>query len=267
MKNLKFSLIASVFLLVGCGGGGGSSAPALTNVKTVEDAKTSYKAISSFESIDISKVNSGYSKLSQKIQKSGSAACTDGGTVSYDESSTKITISYSQCRVGSKYYNGDVIMTNSDNKNFSIAISDYTYRDIGGEEYINITMVQSKSNDITTIKFDGVINETAKNKEVSNMSFDNMVITNKDTYSESWSTIDGGINLKSKCVTGNYQFTTKEKLVDAKDRTDNLESGILDINGATYTFENPYVTVKTATEEKTMLQSKLTEEMESNSCN
>ena len=268
MKLFQFSLIAASFLLIGCGGGG-SSSPSLTEVKTVEDAKTSYKAMGSFNSIDISKVNSGYSKLSQKMQKSESGTCPNGGRVSYNVSddSKDITISYNSCKIDSKYYNGRVSMHSDDSNNYVIEISDYTYRDIGGEQYMNITLTQSKSNDVTTTKLNGVMNQTSKNNDVSNIGFDNMLLVSKDTSSESWSTIDGGINLKSKCVTGNYKFTTDEKLVDAKDGSNNTESGILDINGAKYTFENPYVTIKTPSgEEDTMLQSELEKKMESNSC-
>ena len=267
MKLFQFSLITASFLLIGCGGGGGSDTP-LTEVKTVDDAKTSYKAIESFKSIDVSKVNNGYSKLSQKMQKSESGACPNGGSVSYDisDDSKDITISYNSCKIDSKYYNGRVSMHTEDN-NYEIKISDYTYRDVGGEQYMNITMNQSKSNDISTTKLNGVINQTSKNNDVSNVSLDNFVFVEKDTSSESWVTIDGGINLKSKCVTGNYKFTTDEKLVDAEDGSNNTESGILDINGAKYTFANPYVTIKTPSgEEDTMLQSELEKEMESNTC-
>jgi hypothetical protein len=271
MKIFKLSLIATSFVLIGCGGGGSNNSNStlseLTPVKTVDDAKTSYKAINSFESIDISEVNSGYNKMSKGMQKSESAACTDGGSISYSSTDTKLIVSYAKCQLGDKYYNGDVRINVLDNDNYTIEISDYTSRDVGGEQYMNITMVVSKSNDIETVKFNGVMNQTSKSNDVSNISLDNMIIVEKDTYSESWSTIDGGINLKSKCVTGNYKFTTVEKLVDAQDGTYNTESGILDINGARYTFENPYVTVKTATEEDTMLQSELEKEMESNSCN
>ncbi len=268
MKFFQFSLILASFLLIGCGGGG-SSAPSLTEVKTVEDAKTSYKAMGSFNSIDISKVNSGYSKLSQKMQKSESGTCPNGGKVSYtiSDDSKNASITYDNCKDGDKYYNGRVSMQNSDSNNYVIKISDYTYRDVGGEQYMNITMNQSKSNDITTIKLNGVMNQTSKSNDVSNIGFDNMVLVAKETSSESWVTIDGGINLKSKCVTGNYRFTTDEKLVDAQDGSNNTKSGILDINGAKYTFDNPYVTIKTPSgEEDTMLQSELEKKMESSSC-
>lgn len=268
MNFFKVSLITASFLLIGCGGGGSDTpVAALTSVKTVEEAKTSYKVVGSFETIDISKATDGYSKLSYKMQKSESDACTDGGTLSYNApSSNDITITYNNCQVGSQYHNGSVIMHLEDNNNYTIEISNYTFRDVGGEQYMDITIVQSTNNDITTVKLNGQINQTSKSNVVSNMAFDNMVMVEKDTYSESWVTIDGGINLKSKCVTGNYQFTTVEKLVEAKDGTDNTESGILEINGARYTFENSYVTIKVDSEEKTMLQSELQEEMESSNC-
>jgi hypothetical protein len=269
MKIFKLSLIAASFLLIGCGGGGGSSTPELTSIDTVEEATTSYKAVESFESIDISSVDSGYSKMSSKMQKAESASCTDGGTLSYDASTdgTSMVISYDNCQMGAQYYNGTVSVTVGESQQV-IKISNYTYRDIGGEEYMNIVMTQSmSSDDVITTVFDGVINQKNNSNEVSNISFSNMKIAEKESYSESWSTIDGIIGLESKCVTGRYQFKTIEKLVDAKDGTFNTESGILDINGATYTFENPYVTIKVGDEERTLLQRELAEEADSSSCN
>ena len=267
MKIFKLSLIATSFLLIGCGGGGGSSAPALTDVKTVDDAKTSYKAMSSFKTMDITEVSDGYSKL---VQKTESVECYNGGSASrYVSDDTKtIKVSYDNCKeTGELYINGSVEIYSEDKNHIVMTFSNYTSKDVGGEEYANIVIKLGEVNDVITVEFDGVINQTTKSNEVNNISFNNMVLTEKDTSNESWSTIDGGVNLKSKCVTGNYQFTTKEKLVEAKDGTNTIKSGILDINGATYTFYDDSVTVKTASEERTITQRELAEESTSTSCN
>jgi hypothetical protein len=273
MKIFKLSLIATSFLLIGCGGGSSSSTSStveLTPVETVEEATTSYKALDSFESLDISTINEGYSKMSLTMQKTESASCTDGGTLGYDaaDDGSSLVIFYNDCQMGSQYYNGTISFTMDSSYNQVIDISNYTYRDIGGEQYMNITMSQSMSSDeVLTTVLNGVINQTDTNNGLNNVSFNDMRITEKNTYTEAWSTIDGLISLESKCVTGSYQFKTIEKLVDTRDGTYNTQSGILDINGATYTFENPYVTIKTVTEEKTILQSELMEDAESTSCN
>jgi len=101
--------------------------------------------------------------------------------------------------------------------------------------------------------------------EKNNIAFTNFVSKNKDTSNESWSTIDGIVSVESKCTTGTYTFETVEKLVDATDGSDNIESGILKLNGATYTFENPYVTIKAGSQEETIKQSELEKRM-STSC-
>ncbi len=77
--------------------------------------------------------------------------------------------------------------------------------------------------------------------------------------------IDGDLNVISQCFTGNFNVKTDEKIYDAQDGSDNAESGILELNGATYTFNNPYVTIKVDNEEKTLLQSDLEKEMNSSS--
>jgi len=274
MKIFKFTLIAISLLLIGCGSGSSkSNTSELTSIKTIDDAKSSYKALNSFETIN--NINSGYNNFSQKIQKiqkvnSVSEKCVYGGNINFytSEDQKSIEISYEQCKdMNEVYINGTIKMYYEDENHGMITFSNYTEKDIDKEEYLDIVMKWNEDNNIEKTEINGIIKQTSKEDGINNISFKNMIITEKDTYNESWININGGIGLESKCTTGNYQFKTIEKLVEAKDGTENTESGILNINGATYTFNNPYVTIKTSTEEKTLLQSELEKEMESsNSC-
>jgi len=71
--------------------------------------------------------------------------------------------------------------------------------------------------------------------------------------------------LESNCYSKSYNFSTKEKLI-SRDDSSHIESGILQINNALYTFEDPYVTIKTASNEETILQSELKKTMHIEEC-
>ena len=83
----------------------------------------------------------------------------------------------------------------------------------------------------------------------------------KEDAQEHWSTMDGEMKIASQCFGGNFTFETVAKMYEAQDGSDNVESGILKMNGATYTFVNPYVTIKAGGEERTILQTELEKEM------
>jgi len=273
MQMSKWSILLGIFLLSGCGGGSGSSSEdsslELTSIHTVEEAEESYKALNSFESIDLSEsFDSGYTKRVSTFEKAESVSCRDGGSLSYDVlmDGKQERVSYHECRVDSEYYNGVfTITTESDNRQV-IEVSDYTYRDVGGEVYMNITISESMDMDLLTTTLDGVIKQKDITSEVNNISFNDFIIVEKDTYGESWFTMDGVMSVESKCVTGRYQFKTLEKLVETQDDSDNIEMGILEINEARYHFENPYVTITVGGDERTVLQRELEAEMNSSSC-
>jgi len=164
------------------------------------------------------------------------------------------------------YRNGSIEIHYENKYNSILTLSYYTEKDIDGEKYFNITEEWSEDeNNTEKTEINGVIKQTSKTGEINKISFNKYI--EKYSNDESWFSIDGGIGLESKCATGNYQFKTIEKLVEAKDGSENVESGILNINEATYTFENQSVTIKTPSEEETLLQSELEKEMESDSCN
>jgi len=277
MNFFKLSLVTVSLLLVGCGSDGKSSSTADdTKIETVADAQKNFKALSAFGGMGSSIGNGtnfrnlqNNTKLN-KLQKGQKQACTDGGTFSFSISEDeKITeINYDNCKMDGASYDGDIKITNINSNDSKIEITKYKYSNSTGSGYINITMEDKTLNDISTTTIDGEVNQKSNSGEINNISVSNMKFVEKDTSSESWSTIDGGMSIESKCFTGKYTFETVEKLVDATDGSDNVESGILKLNGATYTFNNPDVTINVGSSTETILQSELEKRFQTESvCN
>jgi len=288
MKHLKLSLVTFAILISGCGGGNsssstpdsptGSGAGDSHETKTVAEAEKNINVLSSFSTLELSptSVTSDKAKslnkfLANKItnQKEVVRSCSEGGTVTINISDDEKRIHYSfkNCKNDHSLMNGAMTIVQTDSENIELTYDKLTIKDEDGRQYMNLTMKinEDSSTQIDTIAIDGVVNQTLKSGEKNNIAFTNFVEKNRDTASESWSTIDGTVDVESKCTTGRYTFKTIEKLVDATDGSDNIESGILKLNGATYTFENPYVTIKAGSEEETIKQSELAKRM-SNAC-
>jgi len=286
MKHLKLSLITFAILISGCGGGNsssstpdsptGSGAGDSHETKTVAEAEKNLSVLYFFDLEDISSnsVSSNSKVLKKAItlkvtnQKTITTNCSNGGTqtitISDDQKTRKISLNH--CKEDNIETDGEMtIVYKNDGKNVNITYNELTIIDEEGTRYINLTMNTDLDNStqIGTFSLNGVMNQTLKSGEKNNITFTNFVTKEKDTASESWSTIDGTITAESKCNTGTYTFKTIEKLVDATDGSDNAESGILKLNGATYTFENPYVTIKAGTQEETIKQSELEKRMSS----
>jgi len=278
MKKIIVSVITGSLILIGCGSSSKSNGETAVNVseaKTVKEAEKNLNALGSFTSIDLSVANLSdskvlSSKLLSKLQKSKTVVCSDSGSITLDisDDGRKLIYLFDKCQHGLTYTNGKLTLIRSDDNSFEIDFDKLTVRDIGGTQYMDIKMKFSEENSISTISFDGVVNQTTTSGETNNMSMTNMVFKHQETSVESWTTIDGKMALESKCVTGVYDFKTVEKLIEARDGSENTESGILILNGATYTFENPHVTIEAGSESETMLQSELERRMElSNTCN
>jgi len=227
VNTLKLSLLTITFLLtVGCNdNSNNNNEEPTTKVTNVAEAKKSYQSLSALKSVSgFSSQVSTTSQTSTQIQKTTSGACEKGGTVTLNEEANGMTIVANQCKYDNSYMNGTMSMSE---------LSD-------GSEKMTMTNFSMK---------DGEIEMT-----VSNMVF----VENTNEY---WSTMDGDINIVSKCFSGNYNFKTIQKMYDAQDGTDNVESGIMELNGARYTFDNPYVTIKAGDEEQTISQSELEKQM------
>jgi hypothetical protein len=231
MKYLTLSLVGFIFLINGCGS---SSSTPISNseetpkITTVEEAKSNFKALSGLKTLgSIGNKLSTNTQQKGSLQKSGTQNC-DSGTMTYSisEDEKNINFSSNQCRLDDTTINGSMKM---------VTLSDGSER----VEFQNLS-ISSPKESFSSKSLLFVSNETAK-----------------------WSSIDGDLKITTKCFSGNYDFKTIEKLYEAQDNSDNVERGILEMNGARYTFENPNVTIQAGSESRTILQSTLEKEMNS----
>ena len=289
MKYFKLSLVTLAILISGCGGGNSSSSTPNTpttsgsgninETKTVAEAEKNLNLFSSFamEDLSLDSVTGNNSKALQKVitnkisnQKSTTVNCSDGGTLTVTPADDQKSFSYSynQCKEGSSLIDGEISMVlQANSPDMKLTYKELTIIDEEGRRYMNLTINLNKdsSRQIDTITLNGIVNQRSKSGEKNNIAFTNFIIKEKETVNESWTTLNGMVAIESKCTTGTYRLETIEKLVDATDGSDHTESGILKINGATYTFENPYVTIKAGTQEETIKQSEL-EKRIANAC-
>jgi hypothetical protein len=271
MNFLKVSLITMSLVLVGCGDSDSKdTTPDNTKVTSIADAQKNFKAVTAFNNIGTSigtSVNfSGFQKqiLFNKFQKEQEKDCQNGGTVKVlNTEGTKVTeMSFDNCKMAQASYDGDIKIINMSGTDSKIEITKYTYSNSQGSGYMNLTMEEKTINNISTTTMNGVVNQKNSNGAVNNISITNMKFIEKETSAESWFTIDGSMSIESKCFTGTYNFQTIQKLVEMKDGTENIESGILKLNNATYTFENPDVTIEIGSSTETILQSELEKRFE-----
>ena len=225
-KILKFSLITSTIITFNaCGGGsngGETSTSGLTQITTVDDAKNNFQALSAMDSLN--GTSNSLNNKTSKYNKTNSANCNNGGSISVTEEGSNMNIVANNCKNGSYYMNGNFTITESSNGTEKIIMS----------------------------------NITIKDQEIEFSSKNLTLVTND---SEHWSKMDGDMYITSKCFSGKYNLETIQKIYDAQDGSDNEESGIVKLNGATYIFNNPYVTIKIGDKEETILQSELEKQM------
>jgi len=226
--NLKFSLIAIVTLiLVGCGGGSDSPvvpSATLTKIETINQAKNSFQALGALNSLN--QTNTSNTKSSKIFSLKTTSTQCDSGTVSLTETATTSVIVANNCTRGTVFMNG--------------TFSESTLEDGSSKTEMSNLTVRTGTVELKTNKF---------------------VIVEKE--SEFWFTVDGDMKVVAKCFSGQYNFETREKIYDAQDGSDNVERGVLKLNGVMYTFDNPYVTIKIGNTERKILQSELETELTS----
>lgn len=234
MNGLKLSLIVSTLLIfTGCGGGGGDSADGagsivigpLTQIASVADAKTSFQSTSALDSVNSASSQNGGNQKQQRTsayKTTDTYSCTSG-TITIIVDGLNETFIANQCSIDDTYMNGTIS---------TVALSD-------GSEKNTLTNL--------TIRYGEISLQTASFVDVEHLD-------------EHWYTIDGTISITSACFTGNYEFETIEKLYETADGSAVI-SGIFELNGARYTFENPNVTIKVGDEEETIPQSELEQRM------
>ena len=229
MKYLTLSLITIALLANGCGGSSSSEPEESTKITTVAEAKTNFKAlggISSFGEASTT-VNTNNKLQKSSSQKSGTKAC-DSGSLTYNisDDENSITITSDQCRLNDNTVNGSMSLNTLSN---------------GSEEIIFKNLSMSNPNE--------------------SFSATSLVMISNDT--EHWMQMDGDLKITSKCFSGKYDFKTIEKLYEVQGTGDNIERGILEMNGVRYTFNNPNVTIQVGTQTETILQTELDKRMNS----
>jgi len=284
MKYFKLSLVTLAILISGCGGESSNNTPPAQadEAKTITEAEKNLNVLSSLSMKSISPdVVTGSSlkvfnkTISNKVtnQKAVTVSCSNGGTININVSDDEKRFHYSfkSCKNDVSFINGEMTMIQKNSENTELTYDKLTIKNEDGTQYMNLTMKinEESSTQIDTFSIDGIVNQTSKSGEKNNIEFKHFVLKDKNqdkvTSNESWTTQDGTVVVESKCTTGTYTFKTIEKLVNTKDKSDNIESGILKINDATYTFENPYVTIKVGSKEETIKQSELEKHM-TNAC-
>ena len=231
MKYFKLSLVTLSILISGCGGGDSSSSSPSSEdtheAKTVAQAEKNLYALSSLniEDLPLNSIAGSDSKALNKVvkQKENSVNCQNGGTrtLAISEDTGMFNYTFNNCKNDSTVIDGKMSMTQLSEDIEKLTFKNFSVKEIGIKQYLNLTM------------------------------------TIKDASDESWSTIDGTIVVESQCATGTYKLETIERLVDTTDGSNHIESGILKLNGATYIFENPYVTIQAGSDEQTMTQYEL----------
>jgi len=258
----------TIFIL-GCG----ENATSNNEAKTIAEAEKDLKVFSSFSIKDLSldSITGSNSKTLNKAihnkltnQKTTTVTCSDGGTFTLTPANDQksFNYSYNNCKEGDSSIDGEISMTlQANSPDMRLTYNQLTIINEEGTQYMDLIMKLNKDTirQIETVSIHGVMNQTSISGEKNNIKYTNFVSRDREASDESWSTIDGTVEIESKCTTGTYTFKTIEKLVDAKDGSEHTESGIFKLNGATYTFENPYVTIKTDSEEKTITQTEFEE--------
>ena len=227
MKFFTLSIALASLLLVGCGGSDSkkSNTEDEPQVTTLEDSQKDIKSLTALSNIKkaFSALSSNPSSKSAKVE---TLNCSTSGTISFNSSEGSDTnkIMMNKCQNKDLYMDGELSITQYNEYHAKIEMKNFTIKD--------------------------------KEMTVIAKSF----IT-EDNSLDHWYTLDGDMSIASKCFTGNFNMNTLERLVDAQDNTENIESGKIELNKVTYSFENPYVTLTAGSESKTMLQSELDKEL------
>jgi len=267
MKFFTLSIVIASLTLIGCGSSSKSSEGTpknATEVKTVKEAEKSLYVMGAYQLIFIP----AHFSLSENKQTTGTIACADSGSKTYVSFGVGrgFLWTFNKCQSGNVYIDGTKKTLIGDD-GMEINYDKMTFKNVRGTQYLDFITKISEEENIVTSRKDGVLNLTTKAGEISNLKLINYVTKTKMTSDELWATIvDGTLEFESKCVTGTYVFETVETLVDARDGSV-TESGILKINGATYTYDYPDVTIEAGSESETMSQSELNKRVEeSSSC-
>jgi predicted ester cyclase len=270
-KILILSSMVSL-LILGCGSGEDSNSSdkkSIDNALKIGDVAYSTPAGIDFGNKMRTNLNKTYRayKSSFLNLKTNTEACSNSGTVSYEESNKKNTITFNECINLNEntnlyeYYNGIMsVTTEGDN----IAIKNYWY--IPDIEYLNtgtfmnLTMNSHQNGDILEIQIDGKMVEFANNNIIEDASFDRVVM--KENSSNNALYLDGSYTYNAGCIDESYTFKTSEWLIPNSNNEDEYTHGTITVNGMTYTYIGDKVSVKKGDKVGEFSQSELNREIE-----
>ena len=272
-KILILSSIVSL-LILGCGSGGDSGDSG--NKKTIDGAlKIGDVAYSTPAGINFSnKMRTNLNKTYRGVYKNSFLnskpmveACSYIGTMSYEESDTEVIVSYNECIDYNEetylyeYYNGSLRMSKNEEdivaKEYWV-IPNIDYPNTGS--YMNLSMTSHKNGDINETEMDGEMVKFNNNNIVEDTIFTNLVM--KEDSSNDAMYLNGSYTYKAGCINESYTFKTSEWLIPNSNNEDEYISGIITVNGMTYTYKDDKVTVRYGDKEGEFLQRELNEEME-----
>jgi hypothetical protein len=225
MNFFKLSLITASLLLIGCGSN--SKSDDTPKVTTIADATSNINALNAIG--NLTKVNNNFTTTKmQKVSKNQTFSCSKGGRISMDvsEDTHTITMVMDKCTEVDSYMDGNLKIIEQDNGYYKMEMSNITIKDNKGE--------------------------TTSAKQL-------IIEANDNEY---WSKMDGDISFISQCFKGSFNIKTLEKMYEMQDGSDGVEKGKIELNGASYSFNYPNVTIKAGSETRTMLQSELDKEMQ-----
>ena len=273
MKKILISSIVVSLLLLGCGSGDSD-----TDEKTsIDDAlKIGDVAFSAPSGVNFKNKMRTSLKSSQKNiytkylflnSKKETANCSELGTLSLEETSIKTVITSNKCTNFNdetylyEYHDGVISITKDGN---SIVAQNYWYipniENMTGS-FMNIYMDYRVNGTISNISMDGEMKEFSNGDITSDMSFNRLAM--KEDSSNGALFLDGGYKYKEGCVDESYQFKTREWLIPNSSNQEEYTSGVITVNGMTYTYEGSKVTVTDKDRSGTFNQSELNAEMES----
>jgi hypothetical protein len=270
-KILILSSMVSL-LILGCGSGGGSddgdNKESIDSALKIGDVVYSTPAGINFGNKMRTNLNKTHRVYKSSILNSKTTVqeCSLEGTMSYEETATEDIITFNTCTNLNnetylyEYYNGTIGVSKNQESMFAreywyIPNTDSPYTGV----YMNLSISSHQSGNILETEADG---------RMTNFSDGNIIedsILNKVTIKEDSSNnaiyLDGSYKYKAGCIDESYTFKTLEWLVPNSNNEEEYTSGIIIVNGMTYTYRGDRVIVKYGDKEGEFSQQELNEEM------
>ena len=270
------SLVLSSILLIGCG----SDDDKDDDKESVDTVLSKSEAATGTPSgIDFNNKTSLRLKREQKIykmalkmgsimQKEELLACSESGTLSYDEIDKKV--SYSQCMDYNdetklyEYHDGIMNLSEDETSvifsNFYEELDYVNYPDTGIHWHIEVSF--SKEGNIENSLINGEMKRYKNGYYTEEEKFSKLIL--KENIIKKTLFIEGGYAYKSGCLDENHIYNTKETdwLVENKDQSNKWSAGTLYIDNAIYRYHGLDVTVEKQDKKGEFTQQELLDEIE-----